>query len=95
MRSYPLPEAQADLSKIMDRALSGEPQRVTRHGQEAVVIISEAEWSQRAKGASTLADLFLRHAGDGLDDGYAFLGAERPWKEERDLGSDFLSDEQA
>ena len=44
MRSYPLTEARAEFSKLVDRALAGEPQRVTRRGREAVVIVSEAEW---------------------------------------------------
>lgn len=38
MRSYPLHEARAEFSKLVDRALAGEPQRVTRYGKEAVVL---------------------------------------------------------
>lgn len=86
MRTYPLHEARAEFSKLVDRALAGEPQRVTRYGREAVVIVSEAEWSRRPKSAATLADLFLAHTGEeGFDD---VLG-NRPWKQERPLGSDF------
>ncbi len=92
MRTYPLHEARAEFSKLVDRALSGEPQRVTRHGKEAVVIVSEAEWNKWPKSAATLADLFLKHAGEeGYDD---LIGpSERLAKEERPLGSDFLVDE--
>lgn len=32
MRTYPLHEACAELSRLVDRALAGEPQRVTRAG---------------------------------------------------------------
>jgi len=35
MRSYALHEARAKLSTLIERALKGEPQRVTRHGKEA------------------------------------------------------------
>ena len=47
MRSYHLHEARSGLSKLVDRALAGEPQRVTRRGKEAVVIVSEEEWRRR------------------------------------------------
>ncbi|MEJ1158246.1 type II toxin-antitoxin system Phd/YefM family antitoxin [Prosthecomicrobium sp. N25] len=86
MRSYPIHEARAAFSKLIDLALAGEPQRVTRHGKEAVVIVSEAEWNARPKAAPTLADLMLLTvgAGEGGD-----LG-DRPWNERhRPLGSDF------
>lgn len=92
MRTYALHEARAAFSKVIDRALAGEPQRVTRHGRDAVVIVSEEEWAKRAGEApKTLVDLFLKYAGDeGYDD---VFGGERPWSEHRVLGADFLSDE--
>ncbi|MFK8253498.1 type II toxin-antitoxin system Phd/YefM family antitoxin [Ancylobacter terrae] len=62
MRSYPLNEARAHFSRVIDRALAGEPQRVTRHGREAVVIVSEAEWEARGGSAGTLGSLLARHA---------------------------------
>jgi prevent-host-death family protein len=40
MNTYPLNEARAEFSKLVERALAGEPQRVTRYGKEAVVIVS-------------------------------------------------------
>ena len=49
MRSYPLHEARSKLSRLIDRALKGEPQRVTRHGKEAVVIVAEADWDFATK----------------------------------------------
>jgi antitoxin Phd len=85
MRSYPLNEARSEFSKLIDRALAGEPQRVTRHGKEAVVIVAEADWNARPKSAPTLADLFLKTIGSG--EGPA---TDRPWStKERPLGSDF------
>jgi prevent-host-death family protein len=93
MRSYPLHEARAEFSKVVERALKGEPQRVTRYGKEAVVIVSEAEWNKRPKRAATLADLFLEHAGEhGFEDilNQAPLAAQN-----RPYGSNFLGDEDA
>jgi prevent-host-death family protein len=78
-------------SKVVERALKGEPQRLTRYGREAVVIVSEAEWAKRKNGPGTFADLFLAHAGE---DGYEeVIGTEPIAKQERPLGSDFLAED--
>ena len=88
MKSYPINEARAEFSKLVDRALSGEPQRVTRYGKEAVVIVSETEWLARTKSAPSLGALLAKHARAGT------MGedmTDRPWKE-RPLGVDFDGD---
>lgn len=92
MRTYPLHEARAEFSKLVERALSGEPQRVTRHGKEAVVIVSEAEWSERPQVGRTLGDLladFAMSSDDGED--AEDLLSQLQAKQERPLGSDFLA----
>lgn len=90
MRSYPLHEARAKFSKLVDRALAGEPQRVTRYGREAVVIVSEAEWAKRPKSAATLGELlakFAERTGFNEDD------FDRPWTSPAGpLGADFTDD---
>lgn len=89
MRTHALHEARSNFSALVDRALAGEPQRVTRHGKEAVIIVSEAAWNARPKSAPTLADLFLKTIG-AEDDGFGeSLGKERWAKDERPLGRDF------
>lgn len=89
MRSYPLHEARAKFSTLIERALKGEPQRVTRHGKEAVVIISEEAWSARPKSAPTLTDLFVKTL-DADAQGFADILVQRPWaKDERELGGEF------
>ena len=85
MKTYPINEARAEFSKLVERALAGEPQRVTRYGKEAVVIVSEADWHARSRAAPTLGHLLAQYAearllGEGL--------THRPWKE-RPLGVDF------
>jgi antitoxin Phd len=88
MRSYPLHEARAKLSTLIERALKGEPQRVTRHGKEAVIIIAEKAWSERPKSAPTLADLLLKTVGEDAR-GFADV-LSKPWaKDKRRLGADF------
>jgi prevent-host-death family protein len=78
VKSYPINEARANLSKLVERALAGEPQRVTRYGTDAVVIVSEREWRARSRTAPTLGALLAKYASAGL------LGADmtdRPWTE--------------
>lgn len=85
MKTYPINEARADLSKLIERALAGEPQRVTRYGREAVVIVSEDDWRARSRAAPTLGHLLAQYAtGGGIDEDVS----SRPWKE-RALGVDF------
>ena len=74
--------SRAHFSKLVERALAGEPQRVTRYGKEAVVIVSEQEWRARSRSVPTLGALLAQYAGAGL------LGEDmidRPWTE-RPLG---------
>ena len=75
-------EARAQFSKLVDRALAGEPQRVTRYGKDAVVIVSERQWLARSRAAPTLGALLAQYARAGM------LGrdmTDRPWTE-RPLG---------
>ena len=92
MRTYPLHEARAEFSRLVERALNGEPQRVTRHGKEAVVIISEAAWSKGSKrSAATLGDLLADFAERvGFDED---LFSEPIARQGRPLGADLLADD--
>ena len=84
MKTYQLNKARADFSKLVERALAGEPQRVTRYGKEAVVIVSETEWLARTRSTPTLGALLAEfaRAGQATED-----MTSRPWRE-RPLGAD-------
>jgi prevent-host-death family protein len=84
LKTYAINEARAHFSKLVDRALAGEPQRVTRYGREAVVIVSEQEWQERSRAAPTLGALLARYARTGTirED-----MVNRPWRD-RPLGAD-------
>lgn len=84
MKTYPLNEARAEFSRLIEKALAGEPSRVTRHGKEAVVIVSEAEWRACARTAPTLGALLAQHARAGTFDDEIL---DRPWTE-RQPGAD-------
>ena len=85
MKTYPLNEARAEFPKLVESALAGEPQRVTRDGSEAVIIVSEVEWRARSRSAPTLGALLAQHARAGH---MSEPATDRPWKERR-LGLNF------
>ena len=84
MKTHSLNGPRAEFSKLVARALAGEPQRVTRYGKEAVVIVSEDVWRARCCSAATLGALLAQHARAGT---FSELATGRPWKE-RQLGLD-------
>ena len=89
MRSYPLHEARSKLSTLVDRALKGQPQRITRHGKAAVVVVSEEAWNARPKSAPTLADLFAKTIGADPRGFADILGTQHWAKDKRELGAEF------
>src|SRR3954452_16679046 len=52
MRSWLVKDARAHLSELMEAALDGEPQRVTRRGKGAVVVVGEDDWARLTARAS-------------------------------------------
>jgi antitoxin Phd len=86
VKTHPINKARARFSQLVERALAGDPQRVTRYGKEAVVIVSEQEWQARtaSRSASSLGELLARYARAGaLREDIT----DRPWTE-RPLGID-------
>jgi len=85
-RSYSVDKAHAAFSKLVERALAGEPQRITGHGREAVILVSESECTARSKSAApSLGALLARHARAGR----ALPSEERPFTSTRPLGGGF------
>jgi prevent-host-death family protein len=46
MRTWQLQEARSRFSELVSAALARGPQRVTRHGKSAVIVVSEAHWEE-------------------------------------------------
>jgi antitoxin Phd len=46
MRTWQIQEARSRFSELVSAALARGPQRVTRHGKPAVIVVSEADWEQ-------------------------------------------------
>lgn len=70
-RVWQLQEAKARFSELFRLARSSGPQRVTRHGREAVVVIEAEEFErllEREKAPRSLVDFFAQSplAGSGI-----------------------------
>lgn len=63
---WQLQEAKQKFSQLVRRALEEGPQTVTRHGEEAVVVISAAEFRRLAGRKPDLKEVLL--SGPPLDD---------------------------
>jgi antitoxin Phd len=57
MPSWQLHEAKNRFSDLFDDARERGPQRVTRHGKRAVIVVAEEEWQRVTKRIPSLAAL--------------------------------------
>ena len=57
-RRWQVQEAKAQFSELVERAMAGEAQVVTRRGQDAVVVIPYEEYERLQAGSGTAWDLF-------------------------------------
>jgi prevent-host-death family protein len=56
MDDWTVAEAKAKLSEVIERAMSGAPQTITRHGKTAVVVVAADDWKRQTARQGTLAD---------------------------------------
>lgn len=72
-----LQEAKTQFSQVVDAALRGEPQHITRSGKPAVVVLSEEAFASLQRSAHAAAPGFIAHLlaipkyTDGADEGEA------------------------
>jgi antitoxin Phd len=79
MPTWKLEDAKNQFSRLVREAMRGKPQRVTRGGQDAVVVISAEEYDRLTRPKVDLVD-FLRNSP------LADAGLDRA--RQRDLGRD-------
>lgn len=53
-----LEEAKAKFSQVVEQAMNGTPQRVTKRGKPAVVVVSAEEWEAKTGKGPTAWDMF-------------------------------------
>ena len=56
-----LQDAKTQFSQVVEAALHGEPQHVTRRGRDAVVVLSEASYRALRNSARSAAPGFVAH----------------------------------
>ncbi|SKA01813.1 prevent-host-death family protein [Trichlorobacter thiogenes] len=59
--SWRLQDAKNQFSKVVDAALHGSPQHITRHGREVVVIIAADEYRRLEEQQATVRPSFVEH----------------------------------
>lgn len=71
MNEWPLQDAKNKFSALVNAALAGEPQRVTRRGQPAVVVLASEEYERLCRAdranAPSFVDLLLAIPQGGED----------------------------
>lgn len=67
MHTWPLQDAKSHFSELVSRSLSEGPQLVTRHGQEAVVVLAAASYRSLIQRPSLMSVLNAAPRGEALD----------------------------
>jgi prevent-host-death family protein len=57
--TWSVADAKARFSELIEMALAEGPQRVTRHGKNAVVVVSHSEWARLAQPVRSVVDVLL------------------------------------
>lgn len=66
MKTWPVQDAKARFSELLETCLREGPQLVTRRGADAAVLVPIAEWERLARSAKpTLKELLLSDVGRG------------------------------
>lgn len=65
--AWNLSTAKAQLSRVVQRALDGEPQRIVRGGHDVVVVVAESSYAQAMRPNRTVVDLFSALRGIDLE----------------------------
>ena len=56
--TWTIADAKAKFSEVVRKAEHEGPQEITRHGEEAAVLVSKKEWDRMTKRKGTLAEFF-------------------------------------
>ncbi len=67
--TWTVAEAKAKFSEVVQKAEKEGPQRITRRGEDAVVIVSKKDWEKKTKRKGTLLDFFMNSPlrGSGIE----------------------------
>lgn len=65
--SWPLAKAKAHLTELVDAALDGTPQVITRHGKDVVIVVATKHYAESGARRDSLAEFFARSPLAGVD----------------------------
>ncbi len=67
--TWTVAEAKAKFSEVVQKAEKEGPQRITRRGEDAVVVVSRKEWDKKTKRKGTLLEFFMNSPlrGSGIE----------------------------
>jgi prevent-host-death family protein len=55
---WPVTEAKARLSEVLERAAAEGPQTITRNGRPRAIVVSVDEWKRKSRRRGNLAEFF-------------------------------------
>ena len=55
---WPVADAKARLSELIDQAIASGPQTITRNGRDTAVVVSVDEWKRKTRRKGNLAEFF-------------------------------------
>ena len=67
-KTWALQDAKNRFSEVVDRAMEDGPQLVTRHGREAVVVVSATEYRKMTQSTESLLEFMKRSPLYGAED---------------------------
>lgn len=79
-KTWQLQEAKNKFSEVVERAIQEGPQTVSRRGEDAVVILSCADYDRLQGGKKNMLEFFRQSP---------LVGVELDWERPRDLPRDF------
>ena len=68
MKTWQVQEAKMKLSELIENAMTLGPQKITKRGKDAVIVLSVDEYSKLKKPKDTLIDFFKKAPKFNLED---------------------------
>lgn len=65
--SWPLAKAKAHLTELVDAALAGTPQVITRHGEDVVVVMATKQYTETVARRASIVEFFAQSPLAGVD----------------------------
>lgn len=76
--TWTVADAKAKFSEVLDKAETEGPQRITRHGRTAAIVVAAKEWRRKANRKGNLSEFFGAAPLRGLKPGHLKLRLDRP-----------------